>query len=121
MRVESKKHLDDLRRAASAILDFTRGKTFEDYAADALLRSAVERQFEIAGEALGRLLKADQALGSRISHCRRIIAFRNILIHGYDAVDDRIVWDVVQKDVPVLERQVRELLGQSGCSARGPG
>ncbi len=59
-----------------------------------MLRAAVEREFEIIGEALAQLSKLDAALVARISDYRRIIAFRNILIHGYADVDDQLVWDL---------------------------
>ena len=68
---------------------------WEDYEADAMLRSAVERQFEIVGEALNRLSKEDPTSAERIPDLPRIVAFRNILVHGYAIVDDRIVWEVV--------------------------
>ncbi len=58
-----------------------------------MLRSAVERKFEIIGEAMSKLSKLDEKLASRIAEYRRIIAFRNILIHGYIDVDDALVWD----------------------------
>jgi uncharacterized protein with HEPN domain len=82
-------------QAARSLERFTSGKTFSDYEADALLRSATERQFEIIGEALRRLSKEDPATATRIREHARIIAFRNILIHGYAEVDDRIVWAVL--------------------------
>jgi len=113
MQLESKKHLEDIRRAASAILGFAAARTFDDYVGDAMFKSAVERQFEIIGEALNRLVRADSPTAERISHCRRIIAFRNVLIHGYDVVEDHVVWDVVRKDLPALHRQVASLLGEA--------
>ena len=110
MRLEAKKYLYDLQQAAARVSDFASGKRFEDYQHDAMLRSAVERQFEIIGEALTLLARIDEGLLARISEHRRIIAFRNILIHGYADVDDRIVWDVVQTKLPVLRREIEILL-----------
>jgi len=110
MRLEAKKYLYDVQQAAARIAEFTAGKLFEDYHADALLRAAVEREFEIVGEALAQLGRTDEALLAGISEYQRIIAFRNILIHGYADVDDRIVWDVVQGKLPVLRSEVEALL-----------
>jgi uncharacterized protein with HEPN domain len=80
--LEIRKYLFDIDQACSVIESFTSGKSFEDYEASALLRSAVERQFEIVGEALGRMIKADASLAEHVSHSGRIIGFRNRLIHG---------------------------------------
>ncbi len=93
MRLEAKKYLYDIQQAGERIAEFTAGKHLEDYRHDAMLRAAVERQFEIVGEALARLSRIDEALAARISEYRRIVASRNILIHGYADVDDRVVWD----------------------------
>lgn len=110
MRLEAKKYLYDIQQAASRVADFTSGKRLEDYRSDAMLRAAVERQFEIIGEALAQLARLDENLVAQISEHRRIIDFRNILIHGYAIVDDRLVWDVVQTKVPALIREVEKLL-----------
>ena len=110
MRVEAKKYLHDIRQAAELIANFTAGKTLADYEGDALLRSAVERQFEIIGEVLAQLARLDQAVAARITDYRRIIAFRNILIHGYAEIDNRIVWDIVESKLPMLRREVSALL-----------
>jgi uncharacterized protein with HEPN domain len=110
MRLESKKYLYDILQAAKSLEQFSSGKSFGDYQADSLLRSATERQFEIIGEALRRLSKDDPASAAQIHEHRRIIAFRNILIHGYADVDDRVVWDVLQTKIPNLLREVEGLL-----------
>jgi len=75
-----------------------------------MLRSAVERQFEIIGEALNNLSKVDQELAASIPDLRRIVAFRNILIHGYASVDDELVWQVLTGKRPQLEEHLRQLL-----------
>ena len=110
MRIETKKVLEDIKTAAELIIQFTQGKTFSDYSSDSLLKSGVERKFEIIGESLGRLGKIDQTSLSRISEPQKIIAFRNVLIHGYDAIDDQIVWDAVQIKLPILYREIKALL-----------
>ncbi len=112
MQLEAKKYLYDIRQAAERIADFTAGKRVEDYQSNAMLRAAVERQFEIIGEALARLVRLDEALAARITEHRRIVAFRNILIHGYADVDDRLVWDVVKTKLPVLRREIEALLNE---------
>ncbi len=105
-----KKYLYDISEACRLIEDFTAGKTFWDYHNDPLLRSAVERQFEIIGEALRVLIQREPALKDRISNAPRIIAFRNRLIHGYATVSDEVVWGVVEEFLPALSHEVRELL-----------
>jgi uncharacterized protein with HEPN domain len=113
MRLEAKKYLYDIQQAGERIAQFTAGKRLEDYRNDAMLRAAVERQFEIIGEALAQLIRLDDALAARITERRRIVAFRNILIHGYADVDDRVVWDVVESKLPALRREVGALLSNT--------
>lgn len=110
MRVEAKKYLHDIRQAADHIAGFTAGKSLADYERDVLLRSGVERQFEIIGEALAQLARLDEPLAARVSDRRSVVAFRNILIHGYREIDHRIVWDIVETKLPVLRREVGALL-----------
>jgi uncharacterized protein with HEPN domain len=107
---ESRKLLEDMRRQAALIQAFTAGKTLPEYQAHDMLRLAVERQFEIIGEALGRLLKLDAALVAQITNYRKIIDFRNAITHGYDVIDDLLVWDVIQNKLPLLRQQVEALL-----------
>lgn len=112
MRPEVRKYLEDVARAADLVAQFTAGKTFTEYKDDAMLRAAVERQFEIAGEALARLAEHDAAVVERISEHKRIIAFRNILIHAYSNVDDFLVWGIVESKLAALRRDVAALLGE---------
>ncbi len=81
-----------------------------DYRADRQLRRAVERSFEIAGEALSQLRKIDEASADRISESRKIIAFRNLLIHGYGAIDDEKTWDIIDQDLPTLLAELGTIL-----------
>lgn len=110
MRLEIKKYLYDIQYAIGLLREFTGDKKFADYERDTMMRSAVERQFEIIGEAMSQLAKLDSALASRISKYQRIIAFRNVLIHGYADVDNRLVWDVIQTNLPTLAREIDTLL-----------
>ncbi|MBL8200161.1 MAG: DUF86 domain-containing protein [Chromatiales bacterium] len=78
------------------------GLTYEAFSSDALVRSAVERQFEIIGEALNQLSKVAPGIAGEIPEAPRIIAFRNILIHGYAVLDQQIVWRVIHDHLPPL-------------------
>jgi uncharacterized protein with HEPN domain len=104
----------DVRESAAAIARFIIGRTLEHYRADAMLRAAVERHFEIVGEALNRLSKGSLELAARVPDLVRAVAFRNLLIHGYAAVDDDVVWRTAQEDLPQLRQAVAELLAELG-------
>jgi uncharacterized protein with HEPN domain len=92
---------------------FIAGKTFPLYKADAMLCSAVERQFEIIGEALNQALRLDPGLATRISDTGRIIAFRNRLIHAYASIADGVVWGVLETNLPTLRQEVEVLLRET--------
>ena len=112
MKDDTLAHLDDIMRACSAIKEFVKDKSFSDYQSDDLFRSAVERKFEIAGEALTRIRTEDPSVLENIRDSRDIISFRNILIHGYDSIDDRIVWGVIEEELGQLLADIKALLGQ---------
>ena len=112
MQIEAKSILYDIQLAVSRIQDFTRDVNFSDYQGDVMMRPAVERQFEIIGESVNRLSDINPRLDHRITERRRIIIFRNQLIHGYFVIDDRVVWDVIQTKLPVLAREVTEFLNE---------
>lgn len=110
MQLESRKLLFDIQRAVEKVINFIQDKSFVEYESDDLVRSAVERQFEIMGEALNQLSKTDTATVKKITEYRKIIAFRNILIHGYADIDNRLVWNIIESKLPDLKAQVAGLL-----------
>lgn len=110
MHARSLKWLEDIRDAAAFIGQVMHGQSIEAYGADRLLRQAVERNFEIIGEAIKRLAQHDPGTAVRIAHYAQIIAFRNVLIHGYELVDHSLVWSAVQTQLPVLLRDVAAIL-----------
>lgn len=107
--LESRKYLFDIERAANSIQSFTTGKQLTDYEASRLLQAAVEREFEIIGEAVSQLAKRDPTLAERIPEYRRLIAFRNVLIHGYAEVDNVLVWGLIESKLPELLVAIRAL------------
>lgn len=109
MQLESKKLLYDISQAVEKITRFLNDKKWADYSSDELLKSAVERQFEIIGEALNKLSKIDNFTVNKIDDYQQIISFRNILIHGYADIDDRLVWSIVETKLPKLVEQLESL------------
>jgi len=114
MRRDPRAYLWDAQAAVDRILEFTRGRSLDDYLADAMLRAAVERQFEIIGEALSQLAKAAPSIAQRIPDIGEIVGFRNVLIHGYATVDDGTVWRTVKDDLAGLRNRLGELLSELG-------
>ena len=96
--------------AIEALRSFADDRDRSDYAADLLFRSAVERQLEILGEAMRRLEKLDASLVKKISDYREIINLRNVIAHGYDEIDDDIIWQIVTASLNGVERDARTLL-----------
>jgi uncharacterized protein with HEPN domain len=105
---DARAYVWDARKAIGHLRTFVEDRTWDDYRSDLLLRSAVERQFEIIGEALNHLAKVAPELADQIEDLPRIVAFRNLLIHGYATVDDRLVWDAVTGRLDSLD----DVLGQ---------
>ena len=110
MNDKTRKNLIDILQASEEIQDFVCGMPFEGYQNTPVTKRAVERDFEIIGEALSRIKNIDSELLEKISEHHRIIGFRNILIHGYDVVDEAIVWQAVTNHLPILIREVKEIL-----------
>lgn len=109
---DAKKLLQDMNQAGASIQQFTRNLDFAAYAKDDVIRAAVERKFTVIGEAVNQLLLTDAAVAAQITNYRRIIGFRNALIHGYSSVNDQIVWEAVQNHLPLLLQEVTDLLAK---------
>ena len=112
MQLESRKYLFDIQEAARLVSQFTKARSFQDYQNDAMLRLAVERAFSIIGEAFVQLARIDAATAARITDHQRVIAFRNILVHAYAHIDDRLVWDIVESKLPVLLQEVSSIMDE---------
>ncbi len=110
MKDEVLAHLHDIVQAGNAVKKFVDGRSIDDYTSDEQLRSAVERKCEIMGEALNRIHRDEPTLLQHIRDHRDIISFRNILIHGYDTIDDLIVWGVIEEGLDNLIKDAETLL-----------
>lgn len=118
MQPDPRTYLWDALQAVDSISRFVQHRTYDDYDADELLRSGVERKFEIIGEALNQLSKADRDLAARIPDLRQIIGLRNVLIHGYALVDNSQVWTSIAQ-LHQLNDVLRALLDELD-TAGGP-
>jgi len=107
-RVE--KYLEDILIAIDEIDVFFEKlpKQYDEFCNNLLLRRGIERNIEIIGEAMSRILKSDSTLP--ITNARKIVDTRNYVIHGYDSLTADILWSIVVNHLPVLRKEVRELL-----------
>ncbi len=110
MQRDHQTYLYDVVQSYERIRQFTQGMTIEDYTTNILVKSAVERQFTIVGEALNRLKRLDEASYVQIPHTHQINGFRNIIVHGYDIVSDQLVWEIIKEHLDALESTCRRLL-----------
>jgi uncharacterized protein with HEPN domain len=110
MKPELRENLEDALKHGREIQRFVSGMSLEQYSSDEKTRLAVERSFEIIGEALNRSYKLDPELVDAIPNYRQIISFRNILAHCYDTVEDRIVWGIIEESLPHLLGDLESLL-----------
>jgi uncharacterized protein with HEPN domain len=110
-----KAHLFDIKKACDEIGEFTRDMSCEEYSANSLVKAAVERKFLMIGEALRRLKRENPEILKMVTDHEKIIGFRNVLVHGYDVIDDATVWSAVwsavQDSMPTLRQEVERLLG----------
>ncbi len=114
MTNETRQRLLDVVISCRAISRYTAGLDFAAFERDEMVRDAVERRLGIIGEALNRAAALEPTLVRQVPEVRQIVGLRNRVIHGYDAVDDEIIWDVVTNKLPALRAKVEGLLGEEG-------
>ena len=109
MKREIKKYLFDIKVSIDSIFDYLgEERNFFEYQQNKLLRRGIEREIEIIGEATNRILKLDETI--QIENARQIIDTRNCVIHGYDKVDDVIIWGIIINHLPKLKIEIVKLL-----------
>jgi uncharacterized protein with HEPN domain len=109
MKDEVIKCINDIAKAIDAIDRFIgERKEFTNFKNNELVRRAVEREFEIIGEAINRIKKYDGSL--QITNAKQIINLRNYIIHAYDTVDYEILWSIIVNHLPKLKIEVNETL-----------
>ena len=119
MRPEAGAHLWDAAEAARLVHEFARDKTEAEFTSNLIVRSAVERQLEILGEALNRLRRDDADTAVRVADLDKIVGMRNVLAHVYGDIDYEIVWRAATTGVPALIPVLDELLDEARRSV-GP-
>ncbi len=112
MQRDPRAFLWDVHEAALAIQTFTKGLDMTAYENTELVQAAVERKFEVIGEALNQLSKLDAAMAAQLPDLPQIVAFRNQLIHGYATVNPSTVWTIAQNSLPGLITAVQALLDE---------
>lgn len=111
MRREVRKYLFDINSSIHSINEYLEGKrNFKDFQKNKLLRRGIEREIEIIGEAMKRILKLDDSI--EIKNARQIVDTRNWVIHNYDNVDDVIIWGIVINHLPKLQVEIEHLLSE---------
>ena len=107
--------LTDIERSISEIFDFLpKERNFLEFQKDLKTRKAVERNIEIIGEAMSRILKIDPQFPIEVS--RKIVDTRNRIIHGYDSISEDVLWLIIVNYLPKLEEQIKELLEKLNAS-----
>lgn len=120
MARELDQYLRDIREACDAIEREAGQVALEDYLANAPLRAAVERRMITIGEAATHIRRLSPDAAAAINDCDQIVALRNLLVHQYWLIDDRITWSVVQTDIARLRHDVDQLLSTGGADQSDP-
>jgi uncharacterized protein with HEPN domain len=110
MEHDPKAYLFDIKQACDEITAFTQDMSFEEYSNNAMVKAAVERKFLVIGEAMSRLKKEHPDIVSKLTDHVKIIGFRNVLVHGYDIIDDATVWSAIQDSMSTLRKEVDVIL-----------
>ena len=105
-------YLNDIVAACDSVAVTLEGVDIDAYVANRTVRAAVERELTIIGEAVNRISQMDPEITARISHARKIVAFRNLLVHDYPAIIDAAVWAIADRDAPLLHEECTALIDE---------
>lgn len=108
---DPKAYLFDIKQACDEIKEFIQDMSFEEYSRNSMVKAAVERKFLVIGEAMARLKREHPEIIDKITDHEKIIGFRNVLVHGYDIIDDATVWSAIKDSIPTLRHQIEGILG----------
>ncbi|MBM4066761.1 MAG: DUF86 domain-containing protein [Planctomycetes bacterium] len=100
----------DIKQACDEIKKFIQDMSFEEYSRNSMVKAAVERKFLVIGEAMARLKREHPEIIDKITDHEKIIGFRNVLVHGYDIIDDATVWSAIKDSIPTLRHQMEDIL-----------
>lgn len=114
MRRDPRKYLEDMRLATQFVLGTIAGSSLKELQENELIRSAIERKVQIIGESTKLLARFHPVIAKRIHNFRKIISFRNILVHSYDAIDVRVLWQFITRELPDLYNWTRKLMEELG-------
>ncbi len=117
MRREAGAHLWDAAEAARLVREFASGKTESEFNSDLIVRSAIERQMEILGEAFKRLRRDDADTAARVPGLDRIVGMRNVLAHEYGDIDYEILWRATTTEIPTLIPILNQLVDEARGAA----
>ena len=106
------KHLFDALAAVRLVREFSQGLSLEALASNVLVRSAIERQLEILGEACLRAVKVGPDIRQRLPEVAFAIGLRNKIIHGYDRIENAVVYDTLVHDLPAFEQRLAKELAE---------
>lgn len=108
---DPKAHVFDIKQACDEIKEFIQYMSFEEHSRNFMVKAAVERKFLVIGEAMTRLKREHPEIIDKITDHEKIIGFRNVLVHGYDIIDDATVWSAIKDIMPTLRHLIEDISG----------
>ncbi len=113
MNEKQLKYLYDIKIAIDEIDSYfeNESRNFENYNQNSLLKRAIERNLEIIGEAINRIMKEDPSFP--IENAKRIISLRNQIIHGYDSISNENIWGILTLHLPKLKSEIHSLISKN--------
>ncbi|HEU0164908.1 MAG TPA: HepT-like ribonuclease domain-containing protein, partial [Thermomicrobiales bacterium] len=110
MKLETAKRLSDARDACVELREITADETLGGFLDNRIPKLAVWKLIEIVGEALRQAEHTDRTIATRLPNIREVVDTRNRIVHGYDSVSFRVLWEIVESEIPPLQGLLEDLL-----------